>query len=263
MGKVLEQISEREAAFIAASKVFFVGTAATSTEQHVNISPKAPGNSCVVLGPHEVAYADLTGSGAEAAAHVLQNGRMTIMFVNLERGPPKILRLHGKATLILAENVPTDLKARFPKSVTTSNGFRAVFKLKVHRVSTSCGYSMPQMDFVKYRNTLEEYVVKEGKDGMHAYCTKKNSFSIDGLPSLALLRETGPKHVEPVAEDGYVFGKACDEASAKTAMEEARKMHKMMASRSSKLEVGWPLAAISLMGAFAAGVVVGPLIAGW
>ena len=46
-----------------------------------------------------VCWLDLTGSGSETAAHVLQNGRLTVMFVALE-GSPKILRLHGTGEII-------------------------------------------------------------------------------------------------------------------------------------------------------------------
>jgi hypothetical protein len=231
MGKVLEEISDKEARFIVESKVFFVATAPLSSEHHVSVSPKAPGSSCIVLSGHEVAYADLTGSGAETAAHVLQNGRMTLLFCNLERGPPQILRLHGKAEMILAANVPARLLTKFPHHITSNIGFRAVYRLKVHRISTSCGYSLPQMDFVKYRSTLDEWTIKAGEAGMVDYVTKKNSFSIDGLPSLALLREDGPLHIEPVVEDGYICGKVVDKNSlpptslTNSAMEEARKMH--------------------------------------
>ena len=100
MGKVLDEIGPSEEEFISKQKVFFVGTAPLSAEHHVNVSPKAPGSSVKVLGPHKVAYADLTGSGSEAAAHVLENQRMCLMFCNLEEGPPKIVRLHGKAEMI-------------------------------------------------------------------------------------------------------------------------------------------------------------------
>ena len=97
MGCLKERISSKEEAFIASQKVFFVATSPLSADQYINVSPKAPGTSLVVLGPNKVAYADLTGSGAEACANVQENGRMTIMFVNIEEGPPEILRLYGSA----------------------------------------------------------------------------------------------------------------------------------------------------------------------
>jgi hypothetical protein len=211
MGKVLDEITDREASFIASQKLFFVATAPLSSDHNVSVSPKAPGNSCIVLDPHTVAYADLTGSGAETAAHVLQNGRMTLLFCNIEKGPPKILRLSGKAELILAADVPSSLTNKFPKRVIESFGFRCIYKLRVHRISTSCGFSLPAMEFCKYRHTLEDLTSKLGQKGMFDYATKKNSYSIDGLPSLALMRQNAPSGVEPVAEEGYIYGKVVDE----------------------------------------------------
>ena len=266
MGKVLEELTDKEAKFIAASKVFFVATAPLSAEHHVSVSPKAPGNSCVVLAKNQVAYADLTGSGAETAAHVLQNGRMTIMFCNLEKqGPPQILRLYGKAELILAADASSSLKSKFPSTITSSFGFRAIYKLHVHRVSTSCGYSLPQMEFVKYRSTLNDVTAENGKMGMYNYMTKKNSYSIDGLPSLALLRLDGPKHVEPVVEDGFIYGKVVtNKATTNTkdyySMEQAIiKMHKRRKNY-YKVDVSLLHLLIGVVVTFAIGVIVGPTL---
>ncbi|KAG7368191.1 pyridoxamine 5'-phosphate oxidase-like FMN-binding protein [Nitzschia inconspicua] len=206
MGKLLEKISEKEENFIGKQKVFFVATAPSSGDHHVNVSPKAPGTSVVVIDPHTVAYADLTGSGSETASHVMENGRMTLMFCNIEAGPPQILRLHGTARVVIKEEVPASLLNRFPEEITTSFGFRCVYVLNVHRVSSSCGYSLPVMQFEKYRQVLAEYTENKGEEGMKEYSITKNSFSIDGLPSLALLRNKD-KTIEPDPQDGYVFGK--------------------------------------------------------
>jgi Pyridoxamine 5'-phosphate oxidase len=215
MGKVLPEIGDKEAAFIASQKVFFVATAPLAAHHHVSVSPKANNHgSIVVLDPHTVAYADLTGSGAETAAHVLQNGRMTLMFCNLEAGLPKILRLLGTARVIVADAAPQSLLDKFAPPIVSNPGFRAIYQLDVHRISASCGFSMPVMKFERYRNILDEYAEKEGRDGMFKYSTLKNSYSIDGLPSLALLRKNAPAHVEPTPEEGYIFGKVVLPASS-------------------------------------------------
>ena len=210
MGKLLDCISSKEEEFIRQQKVFFVATAPLSADCHINVSPKSPGTSVVVIDPHTVAYCDLTGSGAEAAAHVLENQRMTLMFCNIETGPPKILRLHGKATVVVKEEISDELCQRFPTVITSSIGFRCVYILKVDRVSSSCGYSLPVMKFEKYRQTLNEYTEKAGQDGMDAMCLKKNSYSIDGLPSLGLLRNSG-KRIEQDRQEGYYYGKEVKE----------------------------------------------------
>jgi hypothetical protein len=206
MGKVLDCISEKEEKFIRDQKVFFVATAPLSIDHHVNVSPKAPGTSVVVIDPRTVAYADLTGSGAETASHVVENGRMTLMFCNLEKGGPQILRLHGEARVVIKEEIPISLFNKFPKEITSSHGFRCIYILNVHRVSSSCGYSLPVMQFEKYRNTLEEVTEKLGDAAVKEFGVKKNSFSIDGLPSLGLLRNKDKVIVED-PQDGFIFGK--------------------------------------------------------
>lgn len=212
MGKLLPCISTREAEFIATQKVFFVATAPLSPDHHVSVSPKSPGSSVVVIDPNTVAFADLTGSGAEGAAHVLQNGRITLLFVNIESGPPKILRLHGKGRVVSANDVDPKLLGRFPSDIVGSHGFRSVFVIDVDRVSTSCGYSMPVMKFERYRTTLEDWTEKKGNDGMREYRIEKNSFSIDGLPSVTSMDPTsyGPM-IKQVSKNGYFYGEVVGE----------------------------------------------------
>ena len=52
-----------------------------------------------ILGPREVAWLDLGGSGIETVAHLKENGRIVLMFCAYE-GSPRILRLHGHGTAI-------------------------------------------------------------------------------------------------------------------------------------------------------------------
>ena len=65
MGKVLERIDDRLRAFIQAQPVFFVGTAPSGSDGHVNVSPKGLTDTFAVVDDHTVAYLDLTASGAE------------------------------------------------------------------------------------------------------------------------------------------------------------------------------------------------------
>ncbi|MET0804462.1 MAG: pyridoxamine 5'-phosphate oxidase family protein, partial [Acidimicrobiales bacterium] len=55
--------------WIGEQHVFFVATAPSGDDGHVNLSPKGL-DGLRVLGPRTVAYLDLTGSGAETIAHV-------------------------------------------------------------------------------------------------------------------------------------------------------------------------------------------------
>src|SRR6187431_911177 len=105
MGTVHEVIDERLRAFVEKQPMFFVATAPSGPDGHVNVSPKGIPGSFVVLDEHTVAYVDLTASGSETIAHLRENGRITIMFCAFD-GPPNIVRLHGKGTVVL----PTDEK---------------------------------------------------------------------------------------------------------------------------------------------------------
>src|SRR5512146_1993651 len=101
MAKVHEAITPEIAEFIKRQHMFFVATAPLSEDGHVNLSPK--GLDCFrVLGPQQVGYMDLVGSGNETAAHVLENGRITFMFCAFE-GAPNILRLYGTGRVVLPE----------------------------------------------------------------------------------------------------------------------------------------------------------------
>lgn len=128
----------------------------------------------------EVAYMDLTGSGAETAAHLRDNGRIVLMFCAFQ-GKPNIARLHGRGVLVTPGDPDFErLVALFPPNA----GTRAVVRVEVSRVSTSCGFSIPFMDFQGDRDTLDRFVASKGPEGMDEYRLLKNSKSIDGLPAL-------------------------------------------------------------------------------
>src|SRR5687768_8209881 len=152
MSKQLENIDSDLANWIAQQKIFFVATAPLSAEAHMNISPKG-GDSFRVLGPMEAVYQDYTGSGAETAAHIRENGRIIVMFCAFE-GPPKIVRLHGHAKIISIEDRTFEnFAALFPPNL----GTRAFFHIQINRVSSSCGYSVPFFDFRGERDVLNKW----------------------------------------------------------------------------------------------------------
>src|SRR5689334_4536494 len=73
MAKLYDEIDAGLRDFIARQHVFFVGTAPTSLDGHLNLSPKGL-DTFRILGPRSVAYLDLTGSGIETVAHLRENG---------------------------------------------------------------------------------------------------------------------------------------------------------------------------------------------
>jgi hypothetical protein len=98
MGKSYDEISPALADWLGRQHLFFVATAPLSATGMVNCSPKGM-DTFRILGPREVAYLDLTGSGVETIAHVRENGRIVLTFCALN-GPPQIVRLHGVGDVI-------------------------------------------------------------------------------------------------------------------------------------------------------------------
>ena len=101
MAKVFECIDDHLQRWIAAQRMFFVGSAPLAADGHINVSPKGPIDTLRVLDPDTVAYLDMIGSGAETIAHVRENGRIVVMFCAFS-GPPRILRLHGHGEVVVA-----------------------------------------------------------------------------------------------------------------------------------------------------------------
>lgn len=178
MAKVLPAIDAELAAWMAAQPLFFNATAPLAADGHVNLSPRGL-DTFRVLGPHEVAWLDLTGSGNESAAHLAENGRLTLMFCAFS-GPPRILRLYGRGEVVLPGDAAwATLRPRFPDFP----GVRQIVRLAVERVQTSCGAGVPLMDYRGPRDELLAWARNKGEDGMAEYRRQKNAVSIDGLPA--------------------------------------------------------------------------------
>ena len=187
MSKQRDDIDPELAAWLGEQHVFFVATAPLSREGHVNCSPKG-GDSFRVLGPREVAYLDYTGSGAETAAHLCENGRIVLMFCAFH-GKPEIVRLHGTGEVIAPEDAGFGpMAASFPPNP----GTRAVVRVRVTRVSTSCGFAVPFMDYRQERETLDKWAAAKGPEGLAEYRAAKNAGSIDGLPAFVTSTERPP-----------------------------------------------------------------------
>ena len=181
MGKIYEQITDKLEAFIRAQKMFFVATAPLSENGHVNVSPKGY-DSFAVLGPNKVAWLDMGGSGIETMAHLKENGRMTIMFCAFE-GAALIVRLYGKGEAVQFDDV------RFPAMLEHFPGFakaRAIMVLDVTRVTDSCGWGVPFMDFKEERDQLKRYAdnpERTAEDWAEKFYTR-NALSIDGATGM-------------------------------------------------------------------------------
>ncbi len=179
MAKFFDTMSEHIREFIEAQHMFFVASAPLSAEGHVNISPKGR-DSLRILTPNRVAYLDLIGSGNETSAHLLENGRMTMMFCAFD-GAPNIVRLFGKGRTVLPSDPEfAELRQLFPDGYIN---VRQIIVEEVDIVQTSCGYGVPFMEYVGERDTMERWAENQGEAGLVTYQCEKNVASIDGLPT--------------------------------------------------------------------------------
>lgn len=161
--------------------------------------------------------------GNETISHLREpgNGRITIMFSAFQ-GPPRIARLFGTGTV--HEFGTPEYDALIPTHA-RKPGSRSAIVIDVHKVGTSCGYSVPLYTFQSHRTKLLDYFDRrEQKDraeqgrsnrGLQAYWAEKNMESMDGLPGLesAFACERVPESVFDEAVEGRKE-MACAESSA-------------------------------------------------
>ena len=174
MAQFFAQLSDQHIAFVERQPVFFVATAAA--DARINLSPK--GMDCFrILSPTRVAYLDVAGSGNETHAHLIADGRITIMFCAFDN-PALIFRIYGRGRPVLPQDAGwADLAAHF----TLVPGTRQIFVVDIDQVQTSCGWGVPHMTFDRERETLSKYHRQHGEEARQAkYAVRTHS--IDGLP---------------------------------------------------------------------------------
>jgi len=176
MGKKYPEINEKHQTFIKQQMMYFVATAPNGGR--INLSPKGI-DSLQVMNENRVVWLNLTGSGNETAAHLLEDDRMTVMFCAFE-GDPKILRLYGHARAIHQRDSEwEELLALFPET----NGARQLIDMQVGLVHTSCGFGVPLYDFAGQREELTRWIEKKGPEGIADYWQDRNAESLDGKPT--------------------------------------------------------------------------------
>ena len=178
MAEAFDALSDEHVRFIERQPVFFVATAAR--DGRINLSPKGM-PSLAVVDAHTILWLNLTGSGNETAAHLLDTNRITLMWCAFE-GPPLILRVYGRAR---ATHPDEPEWAACGERTEPVLGARQYFTVDIERVQTSCGYAVPQMDYRSDRTALTKWAEKKGEAGIRRYWSEKNARSLDGLPTRA------------------------------------------------------------------------------
>ncbi|WP_371171330.1 pyridoxamine 5'-phosphate oxidase family protein [Aliiroseovarius sp. 2305UL8-7] len=179
MAKQFDALNASHRDFINSQQVFF--TASATHDSRVNVSPREIG-ALRIVDDNTVIYLDRTGSGNETAAHMLVDGRMTIMFCAFA-GPPKIMRLYGTGSSLGWET--TEFSALIAEHYcgVIPLGTRQIMKLSFEVVQTSCGNGVPLFGYQGERAAIENWHNHKGPEGIRVYWKEKNLKSIDGLPT--------------------------------------------------------------------------------
>jgi hypothetical protein len=174
MAEFSDHLTDAHVAMISRQSVFFIATAAA--DARINLSPKGY-DAFRVLSPNRVAWLDLAGSGNETHAHLVADGRITIMMCNFQQ-PALILRIYGQGRPVLPQDADWDeLSTRFNLLA----GTRQIFDVAVQSVQTSCGWGVPVMALDHERDTLVRYHAQQDPAAWEAKA-KSRTRSIDGLP---------------------------------------------------------------------------------
>ncbi|MDP9383791.1 MAG: pyridoxamine 5'-phosphate oxidase family protein [Actinomycetota bacterium] len=166
--------------------MLFVGSAWLAREAHVNLSPKGPIGTLRILGPREIAYLDVVGSGAETIARLRENGRIVIVLCAFD-GLPRILRLHGRGAVAMpGEQRYDELLERCAfDEPAAPEARRAIISVEVTRIADSCGYGVPLMSYEGERSHYDAGTAKKlrtgGAGALADYAADHNARSIDGL----------------------------------------------------------------------------------
>ncbi len=177
MADFFDALEQKHIDFISDQKMFFVATAPKNGR--ISLSPK--GLDCFrIISPTEVAYLDYIGSGNETAAHLIDDGRITVMFNSFNRNA-LILRLYGNGK----SHAPSS--ERFNELMPLFEdgpGIRQIFTIQIDNLQTSCGYGVPIYEGVTERPTMKKSLDKKTEQELQEYFDKKNKISIDGLPTV-------------------------------------------------------------------------------
>jgi hypothetical protein len=176
MGTSTPELTTLHKRFISTQQMFFVATA--PADGFINLSPKGM-DSFRIIDDKTVVWLNLTGSGNETAAHVIDDNRMTIM-MNAFEGNPMILRLYGTAEVIHHRDSNWGKYFDLFKSTL---GARQIFKMYIEKVQTSCGFGVPIMEYKQNRTELDRWTEKKGDEGLLKYWEEKNTISLNGKPT--------------------------------------------------------------------------------
>ena len=156
MGKQYKKLTNKDIDFIKKQKLFYI---ASSSGKEVNLSPKGY-DTIKVLNDSTLVFMSYPGSGNRSYTDAKGNGEFTLVF-NAFEGTPKILRLFCKATIMKRDsNKFKDYINLFKED---KNIIRNFFEFHIYAVESSCGTSVPIMEYKEDRTSLRDWAVNMDK----------------------------------------------------------------------------------------------------
>jgi len=150
MGKQYKELSKKDMEFIKAQKLFYIASCSGS---EVNLSPKGY-DTIRVLDEKTLIFVNYPGSGNRTFRDAEADGEFTLVF-NAFNGAPSILRLFCKADVVKHQSQEFDeLASMFNID---SALMRDIFKFNIYAVESSCGMSVPVMEYKEDRNELKDW----------------------------------------------------------------------------------------------------------
>jgi len=96
--------------------------------------------------------------------------------------------VHGRGEPVFRDDPRwRDLIPHFPEHA-EAPGLRSIVVVTAERISDSCGYSIPLLDYRAERTLHGDYFGRKTDEEFAAYCEKKEHVgtSLDGLPAIPL-----------------------------------------------------------------------------
>lgn len=157
MSKQYKTLTQEDITFIKEQKLFYL---ASASDNEVSLSPKGY-DSIRVLNKSQLLFMNYPGSGNRTHRDALNDGEFTLVF-NAFEGDAKILRLFCKATIVNSKN--NDFSKYAKMFGLKESQVRDFFEFNIYAIESSCGMSVPVMQYKEDRNTLRNWVKKMDKN---------------------------------------------------------------------------------------------------
>ncbi len=156
MGKQYKELKDNDIEFIKKQKLFYL---ASCSDKEVNLSPKGY-DTIMVLDNSTILFMNYPGSGNRTYRDAVNEGEFTLVFNSFEK-EARILRLFCKA--IAVDETNEKFKEYAKLFGEDPDAIRNFFEFSIYAVESSCGLSVPYMEYKGERGDLKEWARKMSK----------------------------------------------------------------------------------------------------